>query len=109
VNLEDIESARVLNCRVFPSFRSVFFLVAGGIAGSYDDEDVEDSGERGESGEDGGRIVRARVMTASGGSSFPLPMAPSPSTSGYCFSVQAAAACLRAESVGGGESAGSSP
>jgi hypothetical protein len=109
VNLEGIEDARVLNCRVFPPFRSVFLVVAGGVAGSYDDEDVGDGGERGESREDGGRTVRARIMTASGGCSFPLPMAPSPLTSGYCFSVQAAAACLRAESVGGGKSAGSSP
>jgi hypothetical protein len=49
VNLEGIESARVLNRRVSPSFRSVFLEVAGGVAGSYDDEDVEDGGERGES------------------------------------------------------------
>jgi hypothetical protein len=109
VNLEGIESARVLNCRAFPSFRSVFLVVVGGVAGSYDEEDVGDGGERGEIGDDGGRVLRARVITARGSSSFPLPMAPSPLTSGYCFSVQAAAACLRAESVGGGKSAGSSP
>jgi hypothetical protein len=57
VNLEGIESARVLNCRVFPSFRSVLLVVAGGVAGSYDEEDVGDSGERGEIGDDGGRIL----------------------------------------------------
>jgi hypothetical protein len=38
----------------------------------------------------------------------PLHIAPSLSTSGSCFSVQAAAACFRADSVGGGKSAGSS-
>jgi hypothetical protein len=54
VNLEGIENARVLNCRAFPSFRSVFFVVAAGVAGSYDEDDVGDSGERGEIGDDGG-------------------------------------------------------